>query len=70
MSIVSTFGKPSKGVSMAATPSDNFKFQMGSISFNVERQSMEMYPGVEGEVVTIEYSFKENASGAGVCIKS
>lgn len=55
---------------MAAIPSDNFKFQMGSISFNVERQSMEMYPGVEGEVVTIEYSFKENASGAGVCIKS
>jgi|GEM_PF-652999 len=55
---------------MAAIPSDSFKFQMGSISFNVERQSMEMYPGVEGEVVTIEYSFKDNASGAGVCIKS
>jgi hypothetical protein len=55
---------------MAAIPSDSFKFQIGSVSFHVERQSLEMYPGVEGEVVTIEYSFKENSSGAGVCLKS
>jgi hypothetical protein len=55
---------------MAATASDSFKFQMGNISFHVERSSMEMYPGIEGEIVTIEYSFSENAAGAGVCLKS
>lgn len=56
---------------MVATPSDTFRFQIGNVSFHVERQSLEMYPGIEGEVVTIEYSFEDNTkSGAGVCIKS
>jgi hypothetical protein len=58
-----------KGVVMAATPSDSFKFQIRDISFHIERQSLEMYPGVEGEVVTIEYSFDENRAGSGVCVK-
>jgi hypothetical protein len=54
---------------MAATPSDSFQFQIGNVSFHIERQALEMYPGVEGEVVTIECTLEESRSGAGVWVR-
>jgi hypothetical protein len=58
-----------KGVLMAATPSDSFQFLIGNVSFHIERQALEMYPGVEGEVVTIECTLEESSSGAGVWVR-
>lgn len=54
---------------MAAIPADNFKFQIGSISFSIQKQSHEIYPGVEGETVIVEYSLQDGKSEAGVCIR-
>ncbi len=50
---------------MAAIPTDNFTFEMGNIIFQVERQNAEMYPGIEAEMIVIEYEIDE--SEAGVC---
>lgn len=50
---------------MAAIPAESFTFQMGAINFQVERQNTEMFPGIEGEMIVIEYEIEE--SEAGVC---
>lgn len=52
---------------MAATPSKSFKFQIGNVALMVERGMVEMYPGIETELVTIEYSLQDKKSEAGVC---
>jgi hypothetical protein len=50
---------------MAAIPSDSFTFEIGNINFQVERQNTEMYPGIEAEMIVIEFEIDE--SEAGVC---
>jgi hypothetical protein len=52
---------------MAATPTGTFKFKIGNVALVVERSLMEMYPGIETELVTIEYSLLDKKSEAGVC---
>ena len=51
---------------MAATPTGTFKFKIGNVALVVERSLMEMYPGIETELVTIEYSLQDKKSEAGV----
>jgi hypothetical protein len=52
---------------MAAIPTGSFKFQIGNVALLVERSLTEMYPGIETELVTIEYSLQDKKSEAGVC---
>ena len=59
-----------RGFRMAATASGSFKFQIGNVALVVERGMVEMFPGVETELVTIEYSLQDKKSEAGVCPSS
>lgn len=53
---------------MAAIPTETFNFVLGDITFYVDREKMEMYPGVSAEIVTIDFEIFEKSSEAGVCL--
>lgn len=53
---------------MAALPTETFNFVIGDITFYVDREKLEMFPGVDTEVITIDYEIFEKQSEAGICI--
>ncbi|MGL4369657.1 MAG: hypothetical protein ACRCUT_08295 [Spirochaetota bacterium] len=52
---------------MAAVASGNFTFQIGNVALVVERGTMEVYPGIETELITVEYTLKDKKTEAAVC---
>lgn len=54
---------------MCAEPSPSFSFIIGNVNFSIEKREMEMFPGVDAEVVTIDYEISKSKSEAGICIR-
>ncbi len=54
---------------MCAEPSPDFNFIIGNVNFVIEKREAEMLPGIDAEVVTIDYEISRTISGAGICIR-
>ena len=54
---------------MCAEPSHDFQFILGNVNFVIEKRETEMIPGINAEVVTIDYEISKTSSGAGTVIR-
>ena len=54
---------------MCAEPSPVFNFVLGNVSFAIEKRDAEVMPGLDAEIVTIDYEISHTVSGAGICIR-
>ena len=54
---------------MCAEPSPDFYFRIGNVNFVIEKHDTEMLPGINAQVVTIDYEISKTASGAGTIIR-
>lgn len=54
---------------MTAIQVGTLSYKMGCVTFIIERQDVEMYPGCESEVVVVDYTVSSQKSEAGVCLK-
>jgi hypothetical protein len=55
---------------MAAVQANSFTFVLGNVSFEVEKEVLEMYPGCDALMVTIACNISLTRSEAGVCLRS
>ena len=54
---------------MAAIQTGSFNFMIGDFTFYIDKELLEMYPGVDAELVTIDYEYNNTNTEAGFCME-